>query len=70
MSEEVDSEVSSLEVNASMAKLYGRVHKLAEKLDKHEITREEAMRELEEIAGNDSLWLGFMVLLMKKGVRR
>jgi uncharacterized membrane protein YjjP (DUF1212 family) len=60
---------SALEANASMAKLYDRISKLARKLDEHKITREEALRELEEIAADDTLWLGFMVLMMKKGVK-
>jgi hypothetical protein len=54
-----------------MAKLYKRIKRLAEKIDRGEISREQAIRELQRIAADDSLWVGFELILekLRKGER-
>jgi uncharacterized membrane protein YjjP (DUF1212 family) len=63
----MSEEISMMEANASMAKLYKRINELARKIDRKEISREEAIKELEAIAADDSLWLGFTLFMMRKG---
>jgi uncharacterized membrane protein YjjP (DUF1212 family) len=63
----MSEEISTIEANASMAKLYKRINELARKIDNKEISREEAIKELEAIASDDSLWLGFILLMARKG---
>jgi 3-deoxy-D-arabino-heptulosonate 7-phosphate (DAHP) synthase class II len=63
MSEETPS---SFIINASMAKLYKRIKRLAEKIDRGEISHAQALKEMEEIARDDDLWIGFELLLLRR----
>jgi uncharacterized membrane protein YjjP (DUF1212 family) len=63
----MSEEISTMEANASMTKLYKRINELARKIDNREISREEAIKELEKIANDDSLWVGFILLMARKG---